>query len=100
MTPAFVTPQDYYDPSIEFRSPPLGLDWMGAGDNKKSLRRSSIRGVCLTSLLKVGLNSLSKVGLTHPTPVGGKNHELGKYVSEHGNLATLKILTKLFFIVG
>ena len=27
--------QDYYDPSIAFRSPPL--DWMGAGDNKNSL---------------------------------------------------------------
>ena len=58
---AFVTPKDYYDPSIAFRSPPLGLDWngWGAGDNKKSLLRSSINGVCLTSL--------PKVGLTHPT---------------------------------
>ncbi len=26
MTTAFVTPQDYCDPSIESRSPPIGLD--------------------------------------------------------------------------
>ena len=35
---------------------------------KKSLLRSSMSGVCLTSLPKVGLNSLSKVGLTDPNP--------------------------------
>ena len=39
------------------------IGW-GAGDNKKSLLRSSISGVCLTSLPKVGLNSLSEVGLS------------------------------------
>ena len=33
--------QDYYDPSIAFGLPPLGLDWMGAGDNKKRLLQSS-----------------------------------------------------------
>ena len=26
LTTAFVTPKDHYDPSIEFRSPPLGLE--------------------------------------------------------------------------
>ena len=34
---------------------------------KKSLLRSSISGVCLTSHPKVGLNPLYKVGLPHPT---------------------------------
>ena len=39
--------------------------------------RSSISGVCLTSLLKVGLNSLSKIGLTHPTLVHISIEEAG-----------------------
>ena len=30
LTTAFVTPKDYYDPSIAFRPPPLGLGWMGS----------------------------------------------------------------------
>ena len=34
-------PRDYYYPSIAFGLPPLGLDWMGAGDNKKIMLRSS-----------------------------------------------------------
>ena len=45
------------------------MDWIGwgAGDNKKSLLRSSISRVCLILLPKVGLNPFYKVGLTHPT---------------------------------
>ena len=38
---AALSPQDYYDLSIAFGLPPLGLGWMGAGDNRKSLLRSS-----------------------------------------------------------
>ena len=30
LRPEFLGPQDYYNPSITFRSPPLGLHWMGS----------------------------------------------------------------------